>query len=129
MSFLDNIGLAALLETRQEAWDNGVPRDPPPLPILVCTSHIHWDPEFCDVKLVQTMMLMHELRLIADSVATNIIPSRHSSPNDKVNLLLCGDFNSLPDSGSSQPLQSLTLTLYTFDDVCRYVFINYLYPL
>lgn len=22
-------------------------------PVLVCTAHIHWDPEFCDVKLIQ----------------------------------------------------------------------------
>lgn len=21
--------------------------------VLVCTAHIHWDPEFCDVKLIQ----------------------------------------------------------------------------
>ena len=30
-------------------------------PLVVCTAHIHWDPEFCDVKLVQTMMLAHEV--------------------------------------------------------------------
>lgn len=33
----DNIGLAALLETRIEAWDNGVPHGYAQ-PILVCTS-------------------------------------------------------------------------------------------
>ena len=32
--------------------------------ILVCSAHIHWDPEFCDVKLTQTMMLMERLREI-----------------------------------------------------------------
>jgi len=32
-------------------------------PLVVCTAHIHWDPEYCDVKLVQTMMLMHELQV------------------------------------------------------------------
>ncbi|VDM41920.1 unnamed protein product [Toxocara canis] len=30
-------------------------------PLVVCTAHIHWDPEFCDVKLVQCMMLVQEI--------------------------------------------------------------------
>jgi len=92
----DNIGLAALLETRLEAWDNGIPQEALP-PLLVCTAHIHWDPEFCDVKLVQTMMLMHELRLIADEF--NSAAAKTTPPGEKVHLLLCGDFNSLPESG------------------------------
>jgi mRNA deadenylase 3'-5' endonuclease subunit Ccr4 len=33
----------------------------------VCSAHIHWDPEFCDVKLIQTMMLMEQLRQIVES--------------------------------------------------------------
>ncbi|GLH15998.1 CCR4-NOT transcription complex subunit 6-like-B [Gryllus bimaculatus] len=41
-------------------------------PILVCTAHIHWDPEFCDVKLIQTMMLSNELRGILDQEAANL---------------------------------------------------------
>jgi len=88
--------LAALLETRLEAWDNGIPSEYTP-PLLVCTAHIHWDPEFCDVKLVQTMMLMHELKLITEEF--NSIAAK-TLPNDKVHLLLCGDFNSLPESGN-----------------------------
>lgn len=76
----------------------GVPQEYTP-PLLVCTAHIHWDPEFCDVKLVQTMMLMHELRLIADEFNPPGISSKNIQPNDKVHLLLCGDFNSLPESG------------------------------
>jgi CCR4-NOT transcription complex subunit 6 len=81
-----------------EAWDNGVPQEYTP-PLLVCTAHIHWDPEFCDVKLVQTMMLMHELRLIADEFNPPGLPNKNVPPNDKVHLLMCGDFNSLPESG------------------------------
>jgi hypothetical protein len=59
----DNIGLAALLETKEAAWSNGIRPDPSQIhqPLLVCTAHIHWDPQYCDVKLVQTMMLMHEV--------------------------------------------------------------------
>jgi CCR4-NOT transcription complex subunit 6 len=97
----DNIGLAALLETRDAAWDNGIPVENPPL--LVCTAHIHWDPEYCDVKLVQTMMLMHELRLIAEGAELGM---SNAGSAEKVHLLLCGDFNSLPDSGVVEFLQT-----------------------
>jgi CCR4-NOT transcription complex subunit 6 len=60
----DNIGLAALLETKEAAWSNGIRPDPSQIhqPLLVCTAHIHWDPQYCDVKLVQTMMLMNEVK-------------------------------------------------------------------
>ena len=71
----DNIGLAALLETKEAAWSNGIRPDPSQIhqPLLVCTAHIHWDPQYCDVKLVQTMMLMHEVTTAtsAPSVAGN----------------------------------------------------------
>jgi CCR4-NOT transcription complex subunit 6 len=91
--------LAALLETRLDAWDNGIPQEYTP-PLLVCTAHIHWDPEFCDVKLVQTMMLMHELKLIAEEFNVAAAAAKTNLPvNEKVHLLLCGDFNSLPESG------------------------------
>lgn len=95
----DNIGLAALLKTKEAAWDNGIP-DPLQVnqPILVCTAHIHWDPEFCDVKLIQIMMLSHELRNILDEASMSFRPG-HKPETSAVQLLLCGDFNSLPDSG------------------------------
>ena len=89
------------MEVREAAWDNGVPTDAPPL--LVCTAHIHWDPEFCDVKLVQTMMLMHELRLIAEEAE---VAFNGAHPNERVHLLLCGDLNSLPESGVVEFLQT-----------------------
>lgn len=42
---------------------SGIRPDPSQIhqPLLVCTAHIHWDPQYCDVKLVQTMMLMNEV--------------------------------------------------------------------
>lgn len=67
-------------------------------PILVCTAHIHWDPEFCDVKLIQTMMLSNELRSILEEASHNFRPG-HKPDTNNIQLLLCGDFNSLPDSG------------------------------
>ncbi|KAB7498496.1 CCR4-NOT transcription complex subunit 6-like [Armadillidium nasatum] len=83
----DNIGLAALLHTNEAAWGESYPdKSQVCQPILVCTAHIHWDPEFCDVKLMQ------------------IIEERRSTGGPKldihdIHLLLCGDLNSLPDSG------------------------------
>lgn len=95
----DNIGLAALLKVKENAWE---PMNPEVTqisqPILVCTAHIHWDPEFCDVKLIQTMMLCNELKTIIDEANCSLRPG-HKFDSNSVQLLLCGDFNSLPNSG------------------------------
>ncbi|XP_076326857.1 uncharacterized protein LOC143233886 [Tachypleus tridentatus] len=96
----DNIGLVALLQpkagpiTKCNSEDSHFHQ-----PILVCTTHMHWDPEYSDVKLIQTMMLMHELRRIAQDVSLNNHNSEQASDVNTVPLLLCGDFNSLPTSG------------------------------
>ncbi|XP_074038290.1 CCR4-NOT transcription complex subunit 6-like twin isoform X2 [Leptinotarsa decemlineata] len=96
----DNIGLAALLQTTEGAWDNS-PNDAPFLnqPILVCTAHIHWDPEFCDVKLIQTMMLSNELKSILERSAQTLRMHNINTDPSNIQLVLCGDFNSLPNSG------------------------------
>lgn len=49
--------------------------------LLVCTAHIHWDPEFCDVKLIQTIMLTHELQAIANQAAKDLIASSGENIN------------------------------------------------
>ena len=48
----DNIGIMALLETVEQ----GVKQK-----LVVTNAHIHWDPEYRDVKLIQVVMLMKEL--------------------------------------------------------------------
>ncbi|XP_055679826.1 CCR4-NOT transcription complex subunit 6-like isoform X4 [Lutzomyia longipalpis] len=102
----DNIGLAALLKVKESAWE-GLSPEAAQLaqPILVCTAHIHWDPEFCDVKLIQTMMLSNELKSILDEAGHSFRPG-HKFDSNNVQLLLCGDFNSLPDSGVIEFLSS-----------------------
>ena len=75
--------------------------------LLVATCHIHWDPDYSDVKLIQTMMLMNELKNIVEDVTSS--PSDVGTSSDSsdecrsccadVPLILCGDFNSLPNSG------------------------------
>ncbi|KAG8184297.1 hypothetical protein JTE90_008982 [Oedothorax gibbosus] len=96
----DNIGLAALLQTKAGAYSPGVDPSRMNQAILVCTAHIHWDPEYSDVKLIQTMMLVHEIKTFVDDILqkSSVPPSQKLDPN-VIPLILCGDFNSLPDSG------------------------------
>jgi len=97
----DNIALAALLQTKEACWEGGVPPDHKDVaqPILVCSAHIHWDPEFCDVKLIQSMMLMEQLRQIMENFGHSFRPGHKKAGPESVQLLLCADFNSLPQSG------------------------------
>ena len=73
--------------------------------ILVANAHLHWDPAYCDVKLIQTALLLEEVdRLL--SVWLKVHPQSNGSPTDgdsagtrsATPVLFCGDFNSLPDS-------------------------------
>lgn len=58
--------------------------------LCVATTHIFWDPEYADVKLWQTWVLLQELE--------KLIMHRNYP------LVLCGDFNSMPDSSVYQLL-------------------------
>lgn len=78
-------------------------------PLLVCTAHIHWDPEFCDVKLIQVMMLCGALKGVLDEASLHFRPNPSPTP---VQLLLCGDFNSLPDSGKISVCLLINLKKY-----------------
>lgn len=104
----DNIGLAALLQTTEVAWEHAPEGSAlTQQPLLVCTAHIHWDPEFCDVKLIQTMMLGNELRsILEESAATLRANDNVTVDANAIQLVLCGDFNSLPDSGVIEFLSS-----------------------
>jgi CCR4-NOT transcription complex subunit 6 len=100
----DNIGLMAFLETKEEIYShtfsNGVlPSDHKQM-LFVCTAHIHWDPEYCDVKVIQTLMLLSEIKAFMEDAIQKHRPNS-TLPIDcsSVPLVLCGDFNSLPDSG------------------------------
>lgn len=64
----DNIGIAALLELKDGYSNYGSHINMPRQQVLVSNVHIHWDPEFKDVKLIQTVMLMHELMNIMQEI-------------------------------------------------------------
>ncbi|CAD5213968.1 unnamed protein product [Bursaphelenchus xylophilus] len=63
-------------------------------PLLFCCAHIHWDPEFCDVKLIQSMMLLHECAKQLERLSEQTGIAVQEIP-----VIISGDFNSLPDSG------------------------------
>lgn len=66
-------------------------------PLVVATAHIHWDPEFSDVKLIQTMMLMWRLKQVMEENFTSTASG--AVDVNSIPLILCGDLNSLPESG------------------------------
>ncbi|KHN84886.1 CCR4-NOT transcription complex subunit 6 [Toxocara canis] len=63
-------------------------------PLILCTTHIHWNPKNCDVKLVQSMLLAQEVGKILAETSGRYHITKAQTP-----VILCGDFNSLPDSG------------------------------
>lgn len=65
--------------------------------LILANVHIHWDPSFRDVKLVQTIMLLEELEKFCSS---------SSSLHSKAGIIICGDFNSLPGSGVCSLLET-----------------------
>nr|CAG8435066.1 7323_t:CDS:2 [Entrophospora candida] len=84
----DNIAIVTLLENK-ETHDL----------IIVGNCHIHWDPLFADVKLVQVAMLMDELDKLCQKWF-NMYNSNSNWPSPhKISTIICGDFNSTPDSG------------------------------
>lgn len=92
----DNIGLVTVFERV----------DAPGQLLVVANTHLHWDPEFKDVKLVQVALLLEELERIVGLYASNSTPEGSKFPRytdiKSVPLLICGDFNSTWDSGVYQ---------------------------
>lgn len=68
--------------------------------VLVANAHMHWDPDYSDVKLVQTMMFLSEVKNIIDKASRSLKPGV-AGELGTIPLVLCADLNSLPDSGKS----------------------------
>ena len=67
----DNIALAALLETKPAVWEQSqlpAETESQHQQILVCTAHIHWDPEFCDVKLIQVYNVYVSAKRVSEEI-------------------------------------------------------------
>ena len=96
----DQIATIALLENKNSGSR-----------LIVANTHLHWDPSFRDVKLVQSAMLIDELEKVAARFATfpaklNVAEGYPAAPKysdgTKIPMLICGDFNSTPGSGVDQ---------------------------
>ncbi|KAG9508539.1 CCR4-NOT transcription complex subunit 6 [Fragariocoptes setiger] len=111
----DNIALAALLQIKEGAFDSlqETSNNPSVAPgavgaaagghslsspspmnqqqlhqrrLLVCAAHMYWDPQFCDVKIIQTIMLTHELQAIANKAASDLLSlSKHNNNSNSRN--------------------------------------------
>ena len=89
--------------------------------ILVANAHMHWDPEYSDVKLVQTMMFLSEVKNIIDK-ASRSLQSSVLGEFGTIPLVLCADLNSLPDSGK-QNNAILHRTLADLKCFCNVLFL------
>ncbi|VDP76025.1 unnamed protein product [Echinostoma caproni] len=112
----DNVALGVIFETKGAPGPDG----PGGRQFCVTTGHIHWDPELSDVKMIQTILWTAELWAYIDQFLTgsgdvkdrgspsntrntplsNRVPvPGPSSPAANMPVILCGDLNSLPESG------------------------------
>ncbi len=76
--------------------------------VLICTAHIHWDPDYCDVKLIQTLMLTNEIKMIIEQAQREFRPNASVSQSalDSIPVVICADLNSLPESGVIEYLRT-----------------------
>uniref|UniRef100_A0A8C7V9I7 poly(A)-specific ribonuclease n=2 Tax=Oncorhynchus mykiss TaxID=8022 RepID=A0A8C7V9I7_ONCMY len=104
----DNIGVAALLEVKKALIPyvgkslHGMEKQL----LLVANAHMHWDPAYSDVKVVQTVMFLSEVKNIVEKATRSLKLSSVSGETNAVPLVLCADLNSLPDSGVVEYLSS-----------------------
>ncbi|KAF9010749.1 Endonuclease/exonuclease/phosphatase [Cyathus striatus] len=76
---------------------------------IIANTHIHWDPSYSDVKLVQVALLLDEIEKMGNAFAK--YPPRLQATTDvlgcyQIPTIIAGDFNSVPDSGLCDFLSS-----------------------
>ncbi|CAG5073563.1 Similar to CNOT6: CCR4-NOT transcription complex subunit 6 (Homo sapiens) [Cotesia congregata] len=100
-----------MLKTTAAAWTHGSPVDQNHVEqlVVVANTHLHWDPKYPDVKTIQSMMLTREIVSMVESVRSSF--SERTLQFSDIKVLLCGDFNSLMDSGVFQFLSTGQLPL------------------
>lgn len=70
--------------------------------IIVANAHNCWDPAFSDVKLIQVAMLMEELDELSTKWSKrkdDKLPASVVDGGGRLPIVVCGDYNSMPDSG------------------------------
>lgn len=120
----DHIAVVALLENKETGSR-----------LIVANTHLHWDPAFRDVKLVQAALLVEEVERITHNFArypprlppasasavgspTTPTPGENNASSrpppvytdgSKIPVIICGDFNSVPESGVYEFLSNGTV--------------------
>ncbi|CAB3984699.1 CCR4-NOT transcription complex subunit 6-like [Paramuricea clavata] len=95
----DNIGIVALLETNED-YSYGPSIDRTRRQLIVSNVHMAWEPEYSDVKLIQTVLLMQFLQKFRQEVDNGyMLAGKNGTLPRPIPLVMCGDLNSLPDSG------------------------------
>lgn len=96
---------------------------------VVANTHLHWDPAFCDVKLVQSAILLEQLEQVLGKYTSNdpSLPG-HKLPKvrdiKQIPTVICGDFNSTSKSGVYQ-LFSQGSVPATHEDLKGYSYGNF----
>ena len=83
----DNVALILVLRTIADGHT-----------FVVANTHLHFDPRFSDVKIVQCQMLLEATATKVEEVEAEL--------GVRPDAIVCGDFNSLPDSGVYRLLQT-----------------------
>jgi CCR4-NOT transcription complex subunit 6 len=89
----DNIALAVLLRPNLSTGLRINPQAETDQ-ILVVNTHIHWDPSFCDVKLMQVGLMLEQL----ESIVAQNSPQGDPAGPGALPVIIAGDFNSVVDS-------------------------------
>lgn len=82
--------------------------------VLISNTHIHWNPDHADVKLMQVHLLLEQIAQI-------------TGPHTKwykIPMILCGDFNSSADSGPYELISSGRLAPF-HNDFCGFNYGTY----
>lgn len=114
----DHIAVVCLMESKETGTR-----------FIIANAHIHWDPVYRDVKLVQVALLVEEIEKIADNFARYPprLPPSHASDSQgdassssrpvpvytdgtKIPLVICSDLNSVQTSGVYEFLSNGTLS-------------------
>uniref|UniRef100_A0A7E4VH53 poly(A)-specific ribonuclease n=1 Tax=Panagrellus redivivus TaxID=6233 RepID=A0A7E4VH53_PANRE len=95
----DNIGLVVTLVPKTAFYIdvrsdlNADRQEKNAIPIVVATTHFHWDPDHCDVKAIQALSFVQCIR----AQVMDVVKAKNVR-REEVPILVLGDFNSLPGS-------------------------------
>ncbi|KAK0462617.1 Endonuclease/exonuclease/phosphatase [Desarmillaria tabescens] len=112
----DHIAVVCLLEDKQTGTR-----------YVIANAHIHWDPAYRDVKLVQVALLVEEIEKVASAFARYPPPAGMATKytdGSKIPVIICGDFNSVPESGVYEFLQNGVLSA-DHQDFMKHVYGRY----